>query len=209
MRTGATTWTGRKRTGKWGNRMPRIGYRQTPEHRAKSAAAKRGKVCSLETCAKISAGLTGRLFSIEHRTALRVSHKRAWAEGRMRGHPLTAETRAKISTAKKGQGLGNQYGIRHGHTRGHRSSPTYSTWRAMLQRCRYDIRYIDQGITVGTRWEMFVNFLVDMGERPEGKTLDRIDPTRGYMPDNCRWSTWEEQAANRRPAGFAGKEKVP
>jgi hypothetical protein len=60
--------------------------------------------------------------------------------------------------------------------------------------------YGGRGITVTDRWRApggFANFLVDMGPRPAGHTLDRIDPTGNYEPDNCRWATHIEQRANR------------
>jgi len=58
--------------------------------------------------------------------------------------------------------------------------------------------YGGRGITYCKRWESFENFLDDMGERPKGKTLDRIDVNDNYEPDNCRWATAKEQAANVR-----------
>lgn len=61
------------------------------------------------------------------------------------------------------------------------------------------VRYGGRGVTVSDRWlHSFEDFLADMGERPEGMTLDRVNNDRGYFPGNCKWSTKAEQNANRR-----------
>lgn len=76
-------------------------------------------------------------------------------------------------------------------------------WRLMLNRC-YKTNspdysgYGGRGIKVCERWHTFNNFLEDMGERPEGKTLDRIDNDSNYELSNCKWSTNLEQSLNRR-----------
>ena len=89
----------------------------------------------------------------------------------------------------------------HGHTTHKSQSRTYATWATMRARCgnpnnpKYYL-YGGRGISVCERWSRFENFLEDMGERPEGKTLDRIDGELGYEKSNCRWATPVEQSSN-------------
>jgi len=88
-----------------------------------------------------------------------------------------------------------------------RATPTYSSWRSMLQRCgnphhKFFHNYGGRGVTICDRWREehgFENFLADMGERPLILTLDRINNDGNYEPNNCRWATRKEQCKNKRP----------
>lgn len=92
-------------------------------------------------------------------------------------------------------------------THGMTSSRTWNSWVAMKRRCEDNhAQYSDyggRGITVCERWlHSFENFLEDMGERPEGMTLDRKENNKGYYKDNCKWSTRKEQNNNQRTNKF-------
>ena len=114
------------------------------------------------------------------------------------GHTKSCGCLARDMTIKRS--------YKHGHTTGNKLSPTWGSWSSMIDRCytksttKY-ASYGGSGITVCDRWrekDGFSNFLADMGERPDGCTLDRIDGSKGYYPDNCRWATPLMQANNQK-----------
>lgn len=122
----------------------------------------------------------------------------------------TKDTRARtfISGEIVSCGCIDCHKMKHGHAR--KNNRTYSSWRNMITRCHnqntphYD-RYGGRGICVCDRWlgsDGFINFLLDMGERPVNKTLDRIDVNGNYCKENCKWSTAKEQLRNLEHSRF-------
>ena len=91
----------------------------------------------------------------------------------------------------------------HGHTAGGKRTPTYVAWQDMIARCK-DAAFVGaDGVMqyprrYSSRWRTFDGFLKDMGERPPGKTLDRINTLDGsYIKSNCRWATRQQQDYNK------------
>lgn len=118
--------------------------------------------------------------------------KRGWSVADTMTRPLVASSESK--------GM-----LRHGHASRGRPSGAWRTWRGLFTRCtnRKDPgwkNYGGRGITVCERWRVFENFLADMGERPAGASIDRINNDGNYEPGNCRWATRIEQNSNTRVA---------
>lgn len=95
-----------------------------------------------------------------------------------------------------------------GHTtHGMSNTPVYRTWMSMLSRCNNPSstsypRYGGLGVEVCERWHSFENFYADMGDKPEGMSIERKENSKGYYKENCKWATPVEQAKNRRSTTY-------
>lgn len=117
-----------------------------------------------------------------------------------KGYVQTPEHREKIRAMRARPIEGERpHALATNHRHGMCGTPTYRSWSAMRQRCAPGGKYHHLGVRVCERWKSsFESFLADMGARPEGCTLDRIDPFGDYEPSNCRWAPADQQAANTR-----------
>lgn len=103
----------------------------------------------------------------------------------------------------------NKSHLTHGQAN---KSKTYKTWKEMRQRCTNPNAdnykwYGGRGIKICQEWNDYAVFLKDMGERPDGKTLDRINSDGDYEKSNCCWSTPKEQAKTNRGCFRKGRNK--
>jgi len=117
------------------------------------------------------------------------------------GSELIVRTNSLRTGNTRSCGCEHPGGRTHGHTVGG-ATRTYRIWTNMRARCAGQIspeNYADLGVTCCERWLSFENFLTDMGEAPDDRSLDRYpDPAGNYEPSNCRWATAKEQRANQR-----------
>ena len=105
-----------------------------------------------------------------------------------------------------------QANTKHGSAKRGQKTRTFRTWMSMIERCTTPTHhayknYGGRGITVSDRWMSYPNFLADMGERPKGKSIDRINNDGNYEMKNCRWATRKQQANNTRRT--KAQERLP
>jgi hypothetical protein len=135
-----------------------------------------------------------------------------WVVGAMFKHPVRNERMYKCVCE-----CGVAKDVKHGHlftgktkscgcswtSHGMAKSKEYRIWDSMVRRCHSESHhaysnYGGRGISVCNKWRKFEGFYEDMGNKPKGLTLERIDNSLGYNKDNCKWASMTEQSRNRR-----------
>lgn len=111
----------------------------------------------------------------------------------------TRLTRVLSPEARKKMGGDTRFKPTHGM----KKTPIYAVWNSMISRCTLESctsyrNYGARGVYVCEKWRKFENFYSDMGDRPDGMTLERIDNDGNYFPENCKWDTPKNQSRNKR-----------
>lgn len=126
---------------------------------------------------------------------------------KVKGSALRSGATKSCGCYKKDVARNQKANLKHGHSVRDKQNSAYSSWTAMRNRCKNKYHhayhlYGGRGIGICKRWNDFESFLEDMGDRPKGMQIDRIDNNGNYEPSNCRWATPKQQSRNRATNRF-------